>query len=97
MVAFLILEVLLLRLALTLFLIHHYILIKRTDMLLLVPDLGIFRPSIDGLIILRRRYDISIEGVVKFEVEEGKDKNGVLLVLDRLKLVAVEVETDAVE
>ena len=97
MVAFLILEILLLRLALTLFLIHHNILIKRTDMLLLVPNLGIFCPGIDGLIILRRRYDISIEGVVKFEVEESKDKDGVLFVLDGLKLVADEVETDAVE
>lgn len=97
MVAFLILEVLLLRLAPPFFLIHHNILIKRADMLLLVPNLGILCPGIDGLIILRGRYDISIEGVVEFEVEECKDKDGVLLILDGLKLVAVEVETDAVE
>lgn len=97
MVAFLILEVLLFRLAPPIFLIHHYILIKRTDMLLLVPDLRIFGPCIDGLIILRGRYDISIEGVVEFEVEERKDEDGVLFVLDGLKLVTVEVQPDAVQ
>lgn len=96
-ISFLILEVLLLRLNLALFLEGNDILIKRANMLLLVPDLRILGPRVDGLVVLRWRDDVSIERVVEFEVEEGKEKDGVLFELDGFELVGVEVVANAVE
>ena len=96
-VALLILEVLLLGLGLALFPEGHDILVKRADVLLLVPDLGVLGPSVDGLVVLRGRDGVAVERVVELEVEEGEDEDGVLLVLDRLELVGAEVVADAVQ